>query len=755
MRQRWLCAVGVLAACGVAGCGDDDGGPGAADATIDVQGADAGPATGTVEGRVFHALTREPVAGAQVKVTTGTGDEVVVTTDAQGKFTAQAPAQASAVIKAEGEGLEASLKTVPVPEGNTAYLELASMPVGQQTSLDADHGGEIHGPLGASIKLPAGGLVTMEGAPVTGTVLVTVTPLLPQDPRQLAARPGKARGKRPDDSTVGMAPMVTLAATLKQGDALVTLAAGQEATLKLPVADPASPKTVALWSLDESTGEWVQEGAIAKVDTHEGAFYKGKVGHFSFWSAEVPMEASGCLRGCVSGTTGSVRVVAEGVDRTFREEVSTNGTGCYALDVPLAGRVRVRAVGPDGASARATVSAPDAEGSAEDPGTCDEVDVLDLTPAADPDCPAGTVRCGSACVDPTSDARHCGGCEQGCGEGVADGTLPAGATCVDGTCGCPPWRPDDCDGRCTDRQSSLRHCGTCGEACDAGEECAAGTCQGVTCPDGTVLCDGQCVDTDDDVRHCGGCVADGDPEAQDCDDIFWWNGARDLVCEGGTCGCAAGLIHCDWEGDMCLDPMTDADACGSCDSYCMWGQEVCVAGECRDDGCPEGTEICGGTCVDIDDDPNHCGGCFNSCATGLCEGGECACPDGLTDCDDDPLVTNCVDLNRDNDNCGTCGEPCGGVCCGGGCTGGPFCVDSTSCGCGCVDLATDPDHCGSCNSPCGDNEQCSAETCECVPGAERCEDDVCILLATSDAHCGACNHPCGPGQRCQGGVCVY
>jgi hypothetical protein len=63
---------------------------------------------------------------------------------------------------------------------------------------------------------------------------------------------------------------------------------------------------------------------VAKVDTEWGPVYKGQVAHFSYWSAEVPMDTAGCLRGCVSGATASVRMVAEGVDVPFRGEVSTN-----------------------------------------------------------------------------------------------------------------------------------------------------------------------------------------------------------------------------------------------------------------------------------------------------------------------------------------------------------------------------------------------------------------------------------------------
>jgi hypothetical protein len=748
---RWLvlgvCILGLVGS----GCGDDDGADG-------LDGGQDGPpdvSMGLVEGRVFHAVSRAPLAGAQVKVGTG-ADEVVVTTDAQGRFTAQTPASASAVVKAEADGMEASLKQVTLAEGGADYLELFSMPVGKHEVIDADVGAEIKGPLGASIKLPPGGLVTAAGTPVTGMVDVTLTPMLPQDPRQLAARPGRAQGKRPDDSVVPMVPVVSMAATLKQGDATVTLASGVEATVKLPIPDPATPKRVVLWGLDESTGEWVEEGAVSKVDTPSGAVYKGQVSHFSFWSLEMPAEATGCLRGCVSGATGAVRVVAEGVDLPFRDEVTTDDAGCYAVDVTLGGRVRVRAVGPDGASARVTVPAPPADGSSDAPDTCGEVGTLALEPADDPDCPAGLVRCGAACVDITSEALHCGGCNASCGAGVADGTLPVGSACVDGTCGCPPSRPDVCDDRCVNLQVDTQGCGaTCGDAvaCVAGEECVAGACEARECPEGTVPCMDECVDIDDDVRHCGGCVG-GD--GVDCSSAIYAEDAGALSCEGGSCLCSPGFVECDFEGRMCLDPSTSIDACGGCDGSCSFGAEVCVAGECQDNPCEPGQLDCDGACADPATDPNHCGGCGIECETGLCEGGACACPEGLTDCyDGDPVETLCVNTDIEAGHCGSCFTNGCSACDGGDCILLTDCFDSVACGDGCAQLDSDPDHCGGCHNACDANEACVGGDCTCTEGFARCGGDACIELATSDVHCGRCDHPCGVGQRCEDSVCVY
>jgi hypothetical protein len=81
-------------------------------------------------------------------------------------------------------------------------------------------------------------------------------------------------------------------------------------------------------------------------------------------------------------------------------------------------------------------------------------------------CPEGKRRCDDRCVNLKTDERHCGSCSNSC---------EAGQECVRGVCqgGCP---------------SGTTTCGT--ECCAEGQECVGGVCQ---CPSGTTLCGGNCV----------------------------------------------------------------------------------------------------------------------------------------------------------------------------------------------------------------------------------------------------------------------
>ena len=141
----------------------------------------------------------------------------------------------------------------------------------------------------------------------------------------------------------------------------------------------------------------------------------------------------------------------------------------------------------------------------------------------------------------------------------------------------------DCDGACVDLSTSREHCGACGTACDALEQCVGGHCE---CQEGMTRCSGTCVDLTSDADHCGGC-------GQAC--------ADGLVCSLSSCTtqCGPGLVPC---GQSCVDTNTSNEHCGGCDNACT-GDPWCVSGTCI---CPSGTTLCGEACVDVRTSTEHC-----------------------------------------------------------------------------------------------------------------------------------------------------
>ena len=166
--------------------------------------------------------------------------------------------------------------------------------------------------------------------------------------------------------------------------------------------------------------------------------------------------------------------------------------------------------------------------------------------------------------------------------------------------------------------------------CDDGWTCIDGQCWNAaagSCPAGTEACDGDCVDTRSDVRHCGGC-------GQRCDA----GEHASAACEEATCTrtCDEGYDDCDGElANGCeVDLRIDPDHCGGCERSCPVGEFAsrgCAMGECTIT-CEEGHGDCDGDpstgCeVDLQGDAAHCGACDSPCAEGLvCSEAACVRP---------------------------------------------------------------------------------------------------------------------------------
>jgi hypothetical protein len=240
-------------------------------------------------------------------------------------------------------------------------------------------------------------------------------------------------------------------------------------------------------------------------------------------------------------------------------------------------------------------------------------------------CGPGLTRCGSVCVDLQTDARNCSVCQLACS---------AGASCINGSCVCPPDRSTSCNGVCVDLNSDLNNCGACGSVCESGlvgVECRGGECVRADCAVGLEYCGAAdlCRDLSSDPGHCGACG----------------NACPSGVCSGGVCQsvpianipideappdevslCLPGLVYCG--NGVCVDIYIDSFNCGGCGITCPYPQG-CQGGVCvgADSPCLPGLVLCGdgmGVCVDTSVDSFNCGGCGITCQFPQgCQGGVC------------------------------------------------------------------------------------------------------------------------------------
>ncbi len=213
-------------------------------------------------------------------------------------------------------------------------------------------------------------------------------------------------------------------------------------------------------------------------------------------------------------------------------------------------------------------------------------------------CPSGFTVCTlfgtlPTCVETQSSDAHCGACRNACDAAGDGGTAPDNTYfgCVAGECGHLKCRAPygDCDKNegngCETLLTTDENCGTCGNACPAGQTCQKdwGSNWVCMCPAGQTVCNGRCVDLATNPQHCGGC-------GSECPNLA---GTTSIAaCVYGTCvrKCAAGRADCNGnrEDDCETNTNSDPSNCGGCGIVCdaVAGQ-ACVGGRCVVEPCDQ------------------------------------------------------------------------------------------------------------------------------------------------------------------------
>ncbi len=129
-------------------------------------------------------------------------------------------------------------------------------------------------------------------------------------------------------------------------------------------------------------------------------------------------------------------------------------------------------------------------------------------------CAGSTVQCGMICTNTQFDPSHCGGCGMACPGGINMTPVCAAGycdkVCAKGFANCNGQSGDGCE---VATSSNAQNCGACGVVCsapNASAKCDMGACALGACNAGFADCDkaygnGCEVDTQSSVAHCGAC----------------------------------------------------------------------------------------------------------------------------------------------------------------------------------------------------------------------------------------------------------
>lgn len=241
------------------------------------------PVTGNLTGKVLDE-NNNPVAGATVR----TGSQSA-TTDARGLFrfnNVQLDKFAS-LVTVEKNGYFKSYRVFSA-SARTNFVKIKLIPRLLSGNIDAASGGSVTLPDNSRITLPAASVIVQStGLPYTGSIKIFASVIDPTSPDIMETVPGSFQANDSNNYRVILKSYAMMAVELEgSGGEKLQLATGKKATVRftIPVSLRGSaPVNIPLWSVNEATGIWKQEGSAAKT----GDYYEGEVSHFSFWNCDI------------------------------------------------------------------------------------------------------------------------------------------------------------------------------------------------------------------------------------------------------------------------------------------------------------------------------------------------------------------------------------------------------------------------------------------------------------------------------------
>ena len=292
--------------------------------------------TASISGRVLDD-NNQPVNGAVVKAgTTST------TTDLNGYFKISNVSlnKDAGLVKVDKDGFFQGSRTIVVNKGVVNYVSLQLIKKTVSGTVSGSTGGNITVSGGGNIVFTGNSFVNTAGnGAYTGTVSVSTFFINPAAANFNEIMPGTLRGINTANEETGLQSFGMMAVELNgSGGEKLQLASGKTATLTFPIPaalQASAPPTIPLWSFNDTTGLWKEEGTATK----QGNTYVGTVGHFSFWNCDYPYGKVIDIKAVFKDQNGNALYPAQVIMKIISDTFSSLGYGYTDTTGMVSGKV--------------------------------------------------------------------------------------------------------------------------------------------------------------------------------------------------------------------------------------------------------------------------------------------------------------------------------------------------------------------------------------------------------------------------------
>ncbi|KAA2221067.1 carboxypeptidase-like regulatory domain-containing protein [Chryseobacterium sediminis] len=273
-----------------------------------------------------------PVSGATVTIGTS-----MATTNLKGSFTFKnvSVKENFAHIKVTKSGY-VNASRVLVPTNGINRVNIMMIPATMTSTITSGSTSTVSLPNGTKVKFD-GSFKDANGNAYSGSVSVGVFHLAPSNQYLNELMPGSflatnSNGNARVMETFGMLH-VQLTGSAGQN---LQIANGHNAEITIPVdaaQTSSSPATIPLWSYNEDTGMWKEEGSATKI----GNAYVGTVSHFSWWNCDAQFEQA-TMKVTVKNSAGqilpNIKVALKRSSQAYEPYGMTDNTGMVSGIVP-------------------------------------------------------------------------------------------------------------------------------------------------------------------------------------------------------------------------------------------------------------------------------------------------------------------------------------------------------------------------------------------------------------------------------------